>query len=245
MSEFPDLDAALRTGPPPPGPAIVRSVLLRAATTPVELGRGSRLGRAWHLLLAEARLMHRAVWVTGAAVMALAVVIMALQPHSIGWLLALIAPLVAGASVATLYAPEHDAAFEVVAATPTPPRVILLARVLLVLGYDLLLALAASGLSLLGGGVPYSLGELIGTWLAPMTLLAAIGLALSVQWNPEAAVAVSLGAWVLYALSHTHLLSGLPPGWRTHPLTYAVAVAMLALAVLIEPRRRLPATHGS
>ena len=59
-------------------------------------------------------------------------------------MLALVAPIVAAAGVAGTHRSRRDPAAELVAATPTSGRLLLLVRLTLVFGFDLALALAAS-----------------------------------------------------------------------------------------------------
>ena len=95
------------------------------------------------------------------------------------------------------------------AVTPTSPRVILLARVTLVFGYDLILALLSSAVLTLLNATPLGLTSLITTWLGPMAALSALSLLLSVCWNPEGATGVTLALW-----SSTRWPSPTYPSWR-------------------------------
>src|SRR5690606_23857430 len=85
-----------------------------------------------------------------------------------GDLLALIAPVVAAVGVAGAYRSRLDPAAELVAATATSGRLLLLVRLTLVLGYDLLLALAASAVLAVtvgpGAGLTADLRLLISGW---------------------------------------------------------------------------------
>jgi hypothetical protein len=117
-----------------------------------------------------------------------------------------LSPLVAAASLAVIYGPEHDPAVEMALATTTSPRQILLARLTLVYGYNLLLALAAS-LGLLAMVPAEMLGQLILGWLGPMTFLSALALVLSLWIGTTNAVAVAYGAWLVHLVAGGILIS--------------------------------------
>jgi hypothetical protein len=131
----------------------------------------------------------------------------------------------------------------------TSPRVILLARVTLVFGYDLILALLSSAVPALLNATSLGLASLITTWLGPMAMLSALSLLLSVCWNPEGAMGVALALWSLHALALTGVpvLEGLQGLWTTGAATIVLAPVLTLAAVIIvgkgEPVRRARATH--
>ena len=98
--------------------------------------------RATSLLHAQAYLVRREMWPASAIIMAISTVVTYLFGKT--EVIYFIAPLVAAASLAAIYGPEHDPASELTLATPTSPWKVLLARLTLVHAYNLLLALAAS-----------------------------------------------------------------------------------------------------
>ncbi|MFZ6029015.1 MAG: anti-sigma factor family protein [Chloroflexota bacterium] len=134
--------------------------------------------RAWQLLWAQVPLVQREMWPAAALVMLIGFVITLLVDKTA--VLRILAPLVTAACLAVIHGPEHDPAAELTASTTTSPWKILLARVTLVFGYNLLLALAVS-LFVLVFIPAESLGGLILGWLAPMTFLSTLALLLS-QW---------------------------------------------------------------
>ncbi|WP_030912751.1 hypothetical protein [Streptosporangium amethystogenes] len=257
IHDWPELREIHDGVPPPPGPEIVsaalmRSALMRSALDEAEVAPATpRPYRAWALLAMEARLLHPAIWLASALVMAISVGFVMAKGGYGEFLLTLAAPLIAMAGVAASYGPEHDDAFELVAATPTSPRVILLARLTLVFGYDLALALLASAALALFplNSAPWGLVPLITTWLGPMAMLAALSLLLSVCWNPSGATSVGLAVWTLYALTTTDLPvpDGFRDFWTTSPATVGLALALTLAAVTAvgtgEPIRRAHTAH--
>ncbi|GAA3087806.1 hypothetical protein [Streptosporangium carneum] len=256
MDSWPELAGIGDDVPAPPGPEIVRGALRRSA---LEGGRPPAVPkavRAWALLTAEARVQPVSIWLISALVMTVGVGFVLAKPYTAVFVLAMVAPLVAGAGVAAAYGPRDDRVLELVAVTPTSPRVILLARMTLVFGYDLALALVASAMlspfqDSVPGPVSTGLVSLVTAWLGPTTVLAALSLLLSVCWNAEGAVGVALGVWGLYLMSFTKwpVLAGIRQLWTTSPATIGLALVLASAAVVAagrgEPIRRLRATHGS
>lgn len=158
--------------------------------------------RAWALLVAQVPLVGSDIWISSAVVMAIgyALAVVVRQPSVFDG----VAPLAAAGTIAAVYRPTRDPAFEMTLATPTSPRQILLARLVLVFGYNLTLGLVASlGLAaVLPSGL---MGAMIAGWLAPMTFLSALALVLSLVIGAPNAMAVSFGMWVLRGMSAGHV----------------------------------------
>lgn len=237
--------------PAPPAAAdlvhrvMVRSVL--SASPPPVRRRWSPLD----LIAAEVRLLRRRVLVASALVMALGVVLAADTPAAT--VLALVAPIVAAAGISGVYGPQRDPSFEVVAATPTSPRLILLVRMALIFAYDLVLALAASGVLAATGAGLAGLPALIVAWLGPMALLSALCLALVVWVGADIAIGAALLLWSLRVLAislfadRTWLVEFAGALWSTNLATGCAAAALVLIAVIRggfgEPLRRSGATH--
>jgi hypothetical protein len=261
-----------------PEPAqLVRAVLTRSALDagPTDFEPGPRPFRQpWYLaalVLAEARLIRLAVPVASALVMALGVAVVlipgatggagsAVYPGTVaGDLLALIAPIVAAAGVAGAYRSRRDPAAELVAATPTSGRLLLLVRLTLVLGYDLVLAVAASAvLAATAAGTAAGLNALIGAWLGPMALLSSLSLLVAVRFGPDIALGTAVGVWALRILAGGVFAGdGWPArlvvqAWSTNVAVLAVSVAFAIAAVIAagrsgpfagEPNNGWRATH--
>ncbi|WP_043627831.1 hypothetical protein [Nonomuraea candida] len=249
------MDSEAERGAPPAErliPAVLAASALEGGLGDVRAHAVPAPRRAWQLLVMEARLLHSGVWAASFLVVAVCAGFAAMRAAVPEVALGLSVPLVAGMGVAGLYGPERDHASEVVAATPTSPRVVLLARVTLVFGYDLALALLVSGALAVVDGSPGAVTGLVMAWLGPMALLAAVALLLSVWWRPDGAVGVALAAWCVPALAQLTAVP-VPDGyrvlWQSGPWTFALAVvlagAAVALAGRIEPMRRAAATHSA
>lgn len=186
------------------------------------------------------------MWAASAIVMALGVGLAAAADHgSAGVVLSLVAPLVGAAGLAAVFGSRVDPALEVARATPTSPRLVSLARVTVVFGYDLTLALGGS-VVLTAAGVSTSLPDLIDSWLGPMALLSAISLLIAVVAGANTAIAIAAGLWTARAASgattDTPALLGAPlhdtllAAWTTSGLTLALAAVLAAAAVAAAPR---------
>jgi hypothetical protein len=239
---------AAPVGAPPSPASVVGAVLTRAALAPPAppvRKRGIRF--AAQLLRAELRLVRPSVWLASMLVMACAVAAVAVGDRSAGaTVLSLAAPLVAIAGVAGVYGPQRDPAFEALAITATSPRLVLLARVTLIFGYDLALAVAASAVLQLAAP-QVGLVDLVVAWLGPMTLLSALSLVLAMWIGPNVSVAVATALWLLRVatvsvpeLSEGWLAARMQQIWATSPGTVAVTLALLAAAVALSRRRGRP-----
>ena len=206
---------------------------------------GARVSLAWQLLLGQVPLVRRGIWVASAFTMALgcAVALLAAGPAHGGTVLAVFAPVVAAVGVAFLYGPGNDPSLELALSTPTPPRLVLLARLVLVYGYDLALALAATAVLVLAqDGV--GAWVLISLWVGPMLFLSALALLLSLLFGANVAILVTMGLWGVRLLAESGASSGwfrtgaisLEALWRADVLLLWLAALLLAAALLYAPR---------
>jgi hypothetical protein len=227
---------------PPAPPAVIGAVLTRSAFEPAAEAPAGRLRYLASLVLAEARLIRLAVPIASVLVMALGVALVLIGGGSnASQLLALVAPIVAAAGVAGAYRSRHDPVAELVAATPTSSRFLLLIRLALVVAYDLVLALAASAV-LAGTTAGAGIDALVGAWLGPMALLSSLSLLLAVRLGPDVALGAAVGLWTLRALAGTTLpLDGRPARlivemWSTNPTVLLVSLVLGAAAVVVAGR---------
>jgi len=180
-----------------------REAARQPATNPVDV-RSIRY--LWQLLRGQAPLVRRGIWLASGLTTALGVIVAIATLHqSFGsFTLALIAPVVAAFGMAFIYGPESDPSLEIAISTPTSPRLVLLSRLTLVFGYDLLLALIASLLLTTVHG--FNLWTLVKLWFAPMLFLSALTLAVSLVFNPLVAMVGSLILWGLRLVQMSNTL---------------------------------------
>ena len=241
--------AALSAALPPPPEGILERVWERVGEEDVAGGgrreARARLSLAWQLLRGQVPLVRCGIWAASAFTMALGCVValLAAGPAHGGEVLAVFAPVVAAVGVAFLYGPENDPSLELALSTPTPPRLVLLARLVLVYGYDLALALVATAVLVLAtDGV--GAWALISLWIGPMLFLSALALLFSLLLGANAAVLVAMGLWAtkLAVASGTGGTPAFERGaeflnafWRTEPVLLPLAAVLLAAAMLCVP----------
>ncbi len=117
-----------------------------------------------------------------------------------------------------------------------------LARLVIVLGYDVGLGLALS-LALWAGGAAQVLALTL-SWLMPLLLVAGLALLLSLRLSIQAAASVAYGSWLaVLAINVTTNLQLLPLTPLSESLLGGIGVALLAIALLrLQPgmHRLLP-----
>ena len=147
----------------------------------------------WHILKSQFPLVRQEIWTSSFLILLIGFIITVLVDNA-NFFYAL-APLVSAAGIAFIYNKENDPAFELILSTPTSQVQILLSRLSLVFGYNLILTLLLSFiLSLI-----YSMNEivpLIINWLAPMTFLSILGLSSSVLISSENAIIATYTVWL-------------------------------------------------
>jgi hypothetical protein len=239
---------------PPAAVRIVRAALTRSAIDGLPAPPGAdpwtrRLRYLAALVVAEARLIRLAVPVASALVMALGVVMVLVQAAAGAWLaagpdavLALVAPIVAAAGVSGTYRSRRDPVAELVGATPTSGSLLLLVRLALVFGYDLVLAVAASAVLTAAAGGAASLHTLIAAWLGPMALLCSVSLLVAVWFGPDIALGAAIGLWAVRVLAGGMLARDAWPArfivcaWSTNAAVLAVSAVLVVAAVLVAGR---------
>jgi hypothetical protein len=231
---------AATLAPAPRGPLEAARLRVAAAHRP------SLPRRFASLLRAEAPLVRRQIWAASLLVLVLGVPVTLSGGAIGGSYLAVIAPLVAAAGVAFLYGPAADPPLELALSTPTSPRLVLLARLTLVFGFDLALALGVSALLAVLGAAPGGMGALVVRWLGPMLLLSALSLSVALRAGPATGMSVSLGLWAalvfLGPALDRELYGAATLLQSTNLLTVGLAVGMGAGLLAAMPRSvRLPA----
>ncbi|MEU8057453.1 anti-sigma factor family protein [Microbispora bryophytorum] len=245
----------------PPAPDLFTAIRRRLTTTPNPSGArpvppyvptyrgnlGTRpLHRALGILTRQRTLIRWPVWTLAAALIAGGAILAALAPtgHA-AQILAMTVPLAAALAVAGTCGTDNDPPAELAATLPTPPRVVLLARLTLVLTATvtagLLATLALSALTSGGGAA-----GLVTAWFGPLVPLSATSFALSVLYRPSAGVTTALALWLARALSTTGQTpaTGLSPAvlrlvdplWTPGPAVLTAAAALVAATLLLSPR---------
>ena len=208
------------------------------------------------LVASQVPLVRREIWPASTVVMAIGAAVSLTTAGRVGatpgTALALLAPLAAALGIAMIYGEENDPALELALASPTSPRLIVLARLVLVLAWDLGLAIAASlALSVANG--PAVFVPLVSLWLGPMLLLGCLALFLSLFIHSSLAIAAASILWVARALEvagPTQLrdLGGftgvLDAIWTTSPLTVTFALLLLCATMAFVPRREPLGAHS-
>ncbi|MDX2162160.1 MAG: hypothetical protein SF162_12615 [bacterium] len=210
--------------------------VLRTAPRPLPLA--FRLRQATLIVRAQRRIVGGVTWLASLLVMAFGVWVTFLfsQFDTTVIPLAIIAPVVTAVGVAFLYGEEVDPALELQRAAPVSPRLVLLARLALLFGFDLVLALTGSAI-LAASTTGLSLAPLIEAWLVPMTFLSALAFWLSVLFfDPLLSMLISMLAWVVIVVRHhfTHpVILPLPDMLTPHTLpVLLIAAAGLVIAGL-------------
>jgi ABC-type transport system involved in multi-copper enzyme maturation permease subunit len=151
------------------------------------------LSKVWYLILTQARLMRSDLWTASAVVMAIGIIVSVIAERAN--VLQFVAPMVAAACLAVIYGPENDPALELTLSTPTSPWKILLARLTVVSGYNLILTIVASLIMITI--IPADmLQTLILSWFGPLTFLSALALLLSIWMGSSNAVTIVYGLWL-------------------------------------------------
>lgn len=201
-------------------PDVAMRVQQRLGTSTQPLSRWDQI-RDWPplvLMLSQVRVIQREIWWASALVLILGTFVTVSVPAGSGMIpLAIIAPIVAAVGVALLYDEEIALMLELESSTPTSPRLLLLARLTLIFGFDLLLALAGSVvLSLVRAD--YLLMPLVLSWLAPMTFLSGLAFLLSVLMRESlAAYGLSLLLWMMHLVFRTSTIDPVMRAWISFP----------------------------
>ena len=228
-----------------PAPALfeaVRSRLTRPAvaryTAPLA---NAPFRRAIGVLAYQWRLIRWPAWVL-AGIVLVATALAALSPVGADKVLATVIPLGAAAAIAGVCGRGLDPAAELTGATPTSPRVVLLARLTSVLatatlaGLTLTAVAATTASAGLGGALAITMA-----WLVPLAALSAVSFALAVLVRPSAGVMAAVSAWFVRVVSidgaNRWLTDLIDPLWTKAPVVFALTAVVMALTIFLAPRR--------
>ncbi len=197
----------------------------------------------WQLLKYQVPLVRQDMWPASAVMMFIGVTVAVITVKiSVIYFLA---PMIAAATLALIYGPENDPAFELANATSTSPAMVLFARLTLVSAFNLVLGLAASFIAVFF--LPQvSFWMLLFTWLAPMAFLSMLSLFLSMLLGAGNAVAITYAIWVFQfiPLKQWHLFEMLPAWmqkvtilqsfWQNNQLLLIGTLCLLVLCLVFS-----------
>jgi hypothetical protein len=177
--------------------------VLAAEMSIVRSSASQRLTASWPLwvLLSQVRVVRSEIWLASVLVTVLGTFVTLTNYHSDGMLpLVFLTPLVSAGGIALLYDSALLPVLELEDTTLVPARVLLLARLTLVFGFNLALALAGS-VMLVAVRVDLSLWPLVMSWLAPMTFLSALAFFFSIWFaNTLAGMLFGLVIWSVHVI---------------------------------------------
>lgn len=251
--ELGDLLPTLRRLPewqaPEPAPADTQRLLARLAPelpgfSPVRRAiRERQQGASMSWLLATARaqvsLFGVAFWLVSALVTLLGAVVVLSDAHiNQELLLRASGPFLAYLGTIIAFRGIGARALECELVCLPSPVQLMLARLVIVLGYDVGLGLGLS-LALWAGGAEHTLSLTL-SWLMPLLLVAGLALLLSLRLPVQAAASVAYGSWLaILAINSTSPLTVLPLTPLSEALLGGIGLALLAVALL----RLQPSMH--
>jgi hypothetical protein len=202
----------------------------------------------WLIFKRQIPLLHKSIWIGSALVIlfgcVMALIALLTPDKHVSFavsFLSLIMTVSSAVGVAFIYGAENDAGLEITLSTPTSIRIVMLFRLVLVVGFNLVLGTIASGcIAELHGG---SLAQIMQLWFGPMLLLSSIALMFSLLLGSWFAVLValvceSIQVLPLYIAQHLPALQlASPSSWQTTPTVLCLAVLFIVFAVLYAPRQ--------
>lgn len=153
------------------------------------------------LLLSQLRVIQREIWLASTLVLMLGagVTLTSESPELLSF--SVLAPIVAAAGVALLYDTDTRAMLEIEETTLASARLLLLARLTLVFGFNLIMALIGSVI-LVQFDHHLLLLPLIASWLAPMTFLSGFAFFLSIAGrNTLFGASASVAMWIFHLIA--------------------------------------------
>ncbi len=228
---------------PQPSPAGAQRLLARLtaalpAPSPVRQAIQEHQRETTHLrwLLALARtqvsLFGLAFWLVSALVTLVgAAAVLGQAPTHLDVLLGATGPLLAYVGTSIAFRGTHRHALELELVCPPSPVQLAIARLVIVLGYDVGLGLALS-LVVWAGGAP-SVLSLTLSWFMPLLLVAGAALLLSLRLATQEAAALAYGGWLaVLAISVLSQKQAVLLAPRTEALMGCLGLALLALALV-------------
>ena len=194
----------------------------------------------WLVFKSQIPTLPKSIWSASALIMGLACLLMLYHPtdtNTTSILLTLFTSVIGASGMAFVYGPQSDTGYELLLSTPTSPRLVMFSRMMLVLGYDIALALFVSILLVIVRGE--QLAQLVQLWFGPLLLLSSLSLLLSLFFGSMIALCGSLTLLIAqtfqfdtngFALVHTGW-------WQTNSMLLLVSVLLVLVALYYVPRR--------
>jgi hypothetical protein len=155
------------------------------------------------LLLSQVTVIQREIWLATAFIMLIGVIVTLSPMNAQFFSFATLAPVVAAASIGMLFDSDFQAMLDIEETSRASARLLLLARLTLVFGFNLLLALTGSAVLAFFDSKTLLL-PLILSWLAPMTFLSGLAFFLSITGrNTVFAGGFSLVLWMGHLIFST------------------------------------------
>ncbi len=209
---------------------------------------GSTIVHLWLVFKRQVRLIHKSIWIVppllllfGYGLAHFAVRGSIDHLHQVETVLTLIITVSAAVGAAFIYGVENDAAIELTLSTPTSIRIVMLCRLVLVVGYNFIIAACTSTcVALLSGG---SLWDIMQLWVGPMLLFSSMALALSLLLGSWFAMIVTFMLEITQAIlsgftRHVAALHFTPPElWQTTPTMLLLALLIIVFAIIYAPRQ--------
>jgi predicted anti-sigma-YlaC factor YlaD len=206
------------------------------------------LRRLWLIFRAQIPLIHKSIWVASVLVCLFGLTLtLLLEVHTNAQkafaanLLVLFIVVVGASGSAFIYGSSVDPGFELTIATPSSIRFVMLCRMTIVLGYNLLLGLLASAVfaSVYGG----SLWGFVQLWLGPLLFLSSLCLTISLFVSSTLALICGIVIEAFQAFPNSLVLRlvriplpALDLG-PTSPTLLIAALVLLAFAVFFLPKQ--------
>ena len=198
----------------------------------------------WLVFKGQSPLLNHSIWLIPLLAMAVACILTFFLHINAGWSLTVAALSASATGTASLYGSENDTGMELALSTPTSMRSILLSRLIVVLGYNVMLTAFTSIIIVLAYGGGFWM--LVHLWLGPVLFLSSLSLALSLllgsMFASLIALLLELSQVIQFSLDKPFFLiqtANLNTTlWQLHPvLLAAIALCCIAFAVLYAPRQ--------
>ena len=163
-----------------------------------------RLAEWWPLLIlrSQARIIQREIWVASLlmTLLGLGITLAVASPGAGAGVFVLIAPVIAASGIAFLYNEEIEGMLEIEHASQASLRLVLLARMVLVFGWDMALGVIASLIAAIARD-EIAFGLLVSVWFVPMFFLSSLAFCVAVIGRDSiAGMMTSLTLWVVFSL---------------------------------------------